>query len=53
MKPRGGVCVDGRLGEFKIEAVRLIKARGVSVARVPRDLDGHENLLRKWVKEFR
>ena len=38
--------------EFKIEAVRLIKGRGVSVAQASRDLDVHENVLRKWVKEF-
>jgi transposase len=33
--------------EFKIESVRLIKERGVSVAQVARDLDVHENVLRK------
>ena len=38
--------------EFKIEAVRLIKQRGVSAAQAARDLDVHENVLRKWVKEF-
>ena len=38
--------------EFKIEAVRLIKDRGVSVAQAARDLDVHENVLRKWVKEL-
>lgn len=38
--------------EFKIEAVRLIKGRGVSVAQAARDLDVHENVLRKWVKDF-
>ena len=38
--------------EFKIEAVRLVKQRGVSVAQAARDLDVHENVLRKWVKEF-
>jgi transposase len=38
--------------EFKIETVRLIKDRGVSVAQAARDLDVHENVLRKWVKEF-
>lgn len=38
--------------EFKIEAVRLIRERGVSVAQTARDLDVHENVLRKWVKEF-
>ena len=38
--------------EFKIEAVRLIKDRGVSVAQAARDLEVHENVLRKWVKEL-
>ena len=38
--------------EFKIEAVRLIKDRGVSVAQAARDLDVHDNVLRKWVKDF-
>ena len=30
--------------EFKVEAVRLIKERGVTVARAARDLDVHENV---------
>ncbi len=38
--------------EFKIEASRLVKERGVSVAQAARDLDVHENVLRKWLKEF-
>ena len=38
--------------EFKIEAVGLVRERGVSVAQAARDLDLHENLLRKWVKDF-
>jgi len=38
--------------EFKVEAVRLVKGRGVSVAQAARDLDVHKNVLRKWVKEF-
>ena len=38
--------------EFKIEAVRLIKGHGVSVAQASRDLDVHENVLRKWVRDF-
>jgi transposase-like protein len=33
--------------EFKVEAVRLMKDRGVSVAQAARDLDVHENVLRK------
>jgi transposase len=38
--------------EFKLEAVRLVKERGVSVAQAARDLDVHPNVLRLWVKEF-
>jgi transposase len=33
--------------EFKIEAVRLIKERGVSAIQASRDLDVHVNVLRK------
>ncbi|MCG8597551.1 MAG: IS3 family transposase [Kiloniellales bacterium] len=36
---------------FKLEAVRLVKERGVSVAQAARDLDLHENVLRKWIRE--
>jgi len=38
--------------EFKLEAVRLVKDRGVSIAQAARDLDVHENVLRKWVREL-
>jgi transposase len=38
--------------EFKLEAVRLVRERGVAVALAARDLEVHENVLRKWVKEF-
>ncbi len=37
---------------FKLEAVRLVRDRGVSAAQAARDLDIHENVLRKWVKDF-
>jgi transposase-like protein len=37
--------------EFKLEAVRLVKERGVSVPQAARDLEVHENVLRKWVRE--
>ena len=37
---------------FKLEAVRLVRERGVSAAQAARDLDVHENVLRKWIKEF-
>ena len=38
--------------EFKIEAVKLVRARGVSVSQAARDLNVHENVLRKGMKEF-
>jgi transposase len=31
---------------------KLVRERRVSVAQAARDLDVHENVLRKWVKEF-
>ncbi len=37
--------------EFKLEAIRLVEERGVTVAQAARDLDLHENVLRKWVRE--
>jgi transposase len=38
--------------EFKLEAVKLVRDRGVTVAQAARDLDVHENVLRKWVKDW-
>lgn len=38
--------------EFKLEAVRLIRDRGVTAAQASRDLGVHENVLRKWVRDF-
>jgi transposase len=53
MKPEGAMQRRRRFSrEFKLEAVRLIRERGVSAAQAARDLDVHENVLRKWVKEF-
>ena len=37
---------------FKLEAVRLVRERGVAVAQAARDLDVHGNVLRKWVRSF-
>ena len=39
--------------EFKLEAVRLVEERGVSVAQAARDLDIHDNVLRRWVRQYR
>lgn len=38
--------------EYKLEAVKLVRERGVTVAQAARDLDVHENVLRKWVREY-
>jgi transposase len=38
--------------EFKLEAVRLIKDRGVSYAQASQDLGAHASQLRDWVKKF-
>ena len=37
--------------EFKLEAIRLVREREVSVAQASRDLDIGENVLRRWIKE--
>jgi len=38
--------------EFKHEAVKLIRERGVSAAQASRDLGVHANVLRNWVKDY-
>ena len=38
--------------EFKLEAVRLIKDRGVSYVQASQDLNVHTSQLRDWVKRF-
>ena len=38
--------------EFKLEAVKLVRERGVTAAQAARDLGIHPNLLRNWVKAF-
>jgi transposase len=38
--------------EFKLEAVRLVKDRALWWPKAARDLDVHENVLRKWVREL-
>jgi transposase len=55
-------CFDGAGGgvmerrkftrEFKLEAVRLIKDRGVSYVQASQDLNVHTSQLRDWVKKF-
>jgi transposase len=38
--------------EFKLEAVNVIKERGVSVAQASVDLGVNGTVLRNWVKAF-
>ena len=38
--------------EFKLEAVKLIRERGVSVAQAARDLGVHATVLHNWVRQF-
>lgn len=38
--------------EFKLEAIKLVRERGVAVAQAARDLDVHENVLRKWIRDY-
>ena len=37
--------------EFKVEAVNLVRERGVSIVQAARDLDLNHNMLRRWLKE--
>ncbi len=36
--------------QFKLVAVKLVTQRGVAMAQAAKDLDVHENVLRKWVQ---
>ena len=38
--------------EYKLEAVRLVTQRGVSMAQAARDLGLHINSLRQWVQDY-
>jgi transposase len=37
--------------EFKVEAVRLVQERGVSIAQASRDLGLNDSVLRRWIRE--
>jgi transposase len=39
--------------EFKFEAVRLVSDRGMTVSQAARDLDIHDNVLRRWIRQYR
>ena len=36
---------------FKLEAVKLVQERGVSVVQAARDLDVAESVLRRWIRD--
>jgi transposase len=38
--------------EFKLEAVRLVRERGMKVSEAARDLGLHATVLRNWVRDF-
>ena len=38
--------------EFKLEAVNLVRDRGVAIVQVARALDFNHNMLRRWLKEL-
>ena len=38
--------------EFKLEAIRLVRKRGVSIVQASRDLNVDENVLQRWIREF-
>src|SRR5262249_37615288 len=38
--------------EFKVEAVKMGRERGVAGTQAAPDLNVHENVLRKWAKDF-
>ena len=38
--------------EFKLEAVKMVKDRGVALSQAARDLELNENMLRRWIREF-
>lgn len=38
--------------EFKLEAVRLVKERGLAKSKAARELGIHVNVLRKWISDY-
>ena len=38
--------------EFKLEAVRLAQQPDVSIAQIARELDLHDHVLRRWMKQY-
>ena len=52
MGPEGVHGAREVYARFKLEAVRLIKDRGVSYVQASEDLGVHTSQLRDWVKKF-
>ncbi len=42
---------QGIYKSVKVEAVRLVKEQGISIAQACRDLDIHDTVLRSWIKD--
>ncbi len=38
--------------KFKLEAVRLVREQGMTVAGAARDLGLNDNVLRRWIRQF-
>jgi len=38
--------------EFKLEAIKLVRERGVAVRQAAKDLGLHENVLRRWIHDY-
>ena len=38
--------------EFKLEAVKMIKERGVALRQAARELESKESMVRRWIREF-
>ena len=38
--------------EFKVEAVKLVTERGVTMVQASRNLGVHINTLRGWIRDF-
>ena len=51
MELEDGDATTESLAASKLEAVKLVRELGVSGSQTARDLDLHENMLRKWVRE--
>jgi transposase len=37
--------------EFKLESIKLVTERGMTISQAAKDLDLHPNVLRKWIRD--